>query len=505
MRPVRSGAVPSVVALLAALPSAAFRGEDPPTPDLVRGEFLRALRAHRVEEAGRILSEGVSLLPEPDRAAFDVDRRLLEAANAALASLASLVSTGQKVPPPLGKTLRLRGDVVAADAEGFTLRDGRSERRLRWTELAWRDVADFLSAREPKGAANLVAAGALRVLDGDFERAWKGLTQARASFSGEPEAALASALLDARPALEGGHREAKALEALASIPADAEGEALLAAARAALADAAVPASAAYRRGREALVPRVTRALEGAFSREGVKELFKGGVEPGEGGRIKLRYGFERAEEIGDFVLEPYPAVDDGPWEDLSGKLDPAKVSDWTAREGGLLGAGKASLRHAARFVGDVSVRFSFKALAMAKGTGNEAVLYLFLAGILDDRKGNFVAAQCGTTLVRLKKGIIASLAPPAQPAPVPAFGKVHEFRIEWKGKKLAASLGDKPVHEAPLPDAAGGGVFLWLEGPVSVRIDELAIEGTLDPEWVGAAQKAWVAKRLAAALPEPAK
>ncbi|MGH7151061.1 MAG: hypothetical protein ACREIU_10200, partial [Planctomycetota bacterium] len=429
-------------------------------------------------------------------------------------SLATRVRAGEKLPGALGKSTRLRGDVLAVDEEGFTLREAREEKRVPWTGLAKRDVAEFVSAREPRNARDLFDAAALRLLDGDADRAWKGFQQVRAAFSAEPEAALASTVLDARAPLEAGLREAKALAAFRSVPEEASGAPLLASVRAGFSDPEVLASEAYRNWRERLAPRVSAALEGEYAREGVKSAFRGAVEIGEAGRVTLRYAFERVEESGDWILEPYPGVLTGAWPGFDPKIDAAKVQDWAVREGGLFGAGRASARHAAQFVGEVAVKLTFKVTTLEKVSPKETVVYLLLAGILDDRKGTFVCSQGGANLLRVRKAELAQLPTSGSIPPVPPFGKVHEMKLEWKGGKLLTALGGKTSLEAPFTGApdkpgtspqTGGGVFLWLEGPVLVRVDDVVVEGTLDPAWVEASKKDWVAKQILQVLPEASR
>ncbi|HKB17260.1 MAG TPA: hypothetical protein VKF62_14425, partial [Planctomycetota bacterium] len=196
------------------------------------------------------------------------------------------------------------------------------------------------------------------------------------------------------------------------------------------------------------------------------------------------------------------------------KIDAAKVQDWAVREGGLFGAGRASARHAAQFVGDVSLKLSFKVTTLDKVGPKETVIYLLLGGILDDRKGTFICSPEGTNLVRMKKSEMAGLSSTGSIPPVPPFGKVHEMKLEWKGGKLTASLAGKTSLEAAFtgapekpgqPPQTGGTVFLWLEGPVLARVDDVVVEGALDPAWVEASKKDWVAKQLLQALPIPSK
>jgi hypothetical protein len=484
------------------------------SPPLVRGAWIRAFRAGGTAEAAKALEEGTALLPEAARPPFDVDRSLLERMKGVFASLPTRVKAGEKLPGALGKTTRLKGDVLAVDEEGFTLKEAREEKRIPWSGLAKRDLADFVSAREPRNARDLFDAAALRLLDGDADRAWKGLQQVRTAFAAEPEAALASSVLEARTPLEAGLREAKALAAFRSVPEDASGAPLLAAVRAAFTDPEVLASEAYGKGREGLAPRVSTALEGEYAREGVKSAFRGTVELAEGGRVSLRYAFERVEEAGDWILEPYASVRSGAWGGFDPKIDAAKVQDWGVREGGLFAAGRASARHVAQFTGEVSVKLSFKVTTLDKVGPKEVVIYLLLAGILDDRKGTFVCSPGGTNLVRVKKGDLAQLPTSGSIPPVPPFGKVHEMKIEWKGGKLFAALGGKTTIEAAFTGApdkpgqaaqTGGTVFLWLEGPVLARVDDVVVEGTLDPAWVESSKKDWVAKQLLQALPAASK
>ncbi len=512
MEPICAGLAGAL--LLSAWPLVAGEETSPP---LVRGAWIRAFRATGTAEAARALEEGTALLPEAARPPFEVDRSLLGRMRGVYSSLPTRVRAGEKLPGALGKTTRLRGDVLAVDEEGFTLRESREEKRVPWSGLAKRDVADFLSAREPRTARDLFDAAALRLLDGDVDRAWKGLQQVRTAFAAEPEAALASNVLDARAPLEAGLREARGLAAFHSVPDDASGAPVLAAVRAAFSDPEVLASEAYRNWRERLAQRVSTALEEEFSREGVKSAFRGALEVGEGGRVTLRYAFEAVEEAEDWILEPYAAIRAGAWPGFDPKIDPAKVKDWAVREGGLFGAGRASARHVAKFVGDLSVRLAYKVTTLEKVGPKETVFYLLLVGILDDRQGSFVCTQGGVNLVRMKKGEMATLSASGGVAPPAGFGKPHEMRLEWKSEKVSAAIGGKTTQEGTFPAPTkgvarpedrppkGGGIFLWIEGAVLVRVDDLAIEGTLDPAWLEGAKKDWVAKQLLQVLPEPAK
>src|SRR5438093_10441336 len=114
MRSVRLAAAFVAVAAASGRASVPLPPGNPPTPGLVRGAFLRAFRVHDFEDASRVIEAGVAALPEVERAALDLDRRLLENARQTLASLPALVPAGEKFPAALGRGLRARGDVVAS-------------------------------------------------------------------------------------------------------------------------------------------------------------------------------------------------------------------------------------------------------------------------------------------------------------------------------------------------------------------------------------------------------
>jgi len=462
-----------------------------------RGAYLRHLLERRLGEAAKALDSLEGRVVPPAAEALGFDRALLGEVCAAFASLEGRVHVGDRFPTALGKTSRVRGTVQAADAEGITVVDRGKESRLRWEELEWADVAAFLE--RPEGAEAEKApqrrlAGWILVLAGDAEKGWKWVEEA--SREGGEDAALATSLLAARPSIEESFREAKALSIL-----DGGADRLVEKALSEGFDPAVVDTATYRRRRTDLVPAVRSALEAYFAREGRKEIFRGSLADAGGGAVKISYDFAHGDQIEDWEIGAYTALDYGPWPEVSSG-DEDQSHPWRVEGGVLVGVGKAVARHRTKFTGPIALSFTVNMKPLEKGKKKDpAVDHLFLPGILDDGKGHYLTAQSGNHLFWIAGTRPVDLAPPIPGTPAVLFSKDAKVRIEWKDGVAKTSVNGVKCGEAVFREMTVGGVFLYLKGPLTLKIDDVVIEGTIEPLWLEAARAAWIEGALARALP----
>jgi hypothetical protein len=483
--------------LFATLPLPLASADEPFTLEEVRGAYLRHVAARRLEEAASALEAVQGRVAPETGSTLTLDRALLAELRAAFASLGQRVAVGERFPAALGKTTRVRGTVGEADESGFTVVDRGKETRLRWEELDWGDVAEFLG--RPGGAEGETApqrrvAGWLFVLAGEAEKGWKWIEEAGRDEGGEGSAA---ALLAARPSFEAAMREA---EALAVFDAGADpvvekalGEGL---------DARLFETATYRRRRADLIPTVRAALETRFDRGGKKEIFRGSLAEEGGGGVKIAYDFAEGADIEDWEVGPYPALENGPWPSDVSTGDPAEAHHWRVEGGKLVGAGTAIAKYRAKFSGSMALSFTVHLKPFQKGKKKDpAVDQLFLPAILDNGKGHYLTAQSGNHLYWIAGTRPVDLGESIPGTPAVLFNKDTKVRLEWKDGVARVFVNGAKCGEAEFRELLGGSAFLFFKGPLKVSVDDLVLEGTLDPDWLAQERARWIEAALARALP----
>ena len=222
------------------------------------------------------------------------------------------------------------------------------------------------------------------------------------------------------------------------------------------------------------------ALRSRFDGEGLRGLLQGEVETLPDRRLRIRYGFDRPEELADFT-------DDGYLEKHA--FLPRKTPEIVDKH--LVGASFFCLRHRLAFEGPLAVRVTWRYRETA------AWKYLFWLGLNDDGHGSFVAAKLdgGLLVVDEEKDSVRDVEGDYRWN----FGETNVLEVRYDGdEKAYASMNGKAIKNVEVGPRRAGGVFLLACSRMFLDVEELVIEGTLDAGLFAKRRDSWMEKELAA-------
>jgi hypothetical protein len=398
----------------------------------------------------------------------DLRRRFFEHMAARPADKVALQVGGQKVLAP----------VIAL--EGETLRLGKSKSGIEKVELDALDsllLAELVREKKYGFDAGWAPAYAF-VLHGD-ER-WKKLLPAG-------DAAAQALRADAERDYPARLRLARAAGELARLsaagPPSAEtAEAALESARALGQEFAdLPL---VRSKRTALQGLARAALTELFGSQGLVASLRGKVETLAGGRVRLSYAFDSAEELADWTQTGYLAS-------LSGGLARA---DFTVDGGWLRAPGFACMRHVLAFQSALalSCRFRYRVTSQSFDPGLR-----FLLGCNDDGRLSFAAADAGggIDVIDLATGFRKQGLASGKGV---VLNETYTLELRFDGQqRLESRINGEPSGQSDCGPRKQGGVFLFTSTELPLEVDQLVIEGTPTQDSLTVLREQWIERRLA--------
>ncbi len=216
-------------------------------------------------------------------------------------------------------------------------------------------------------------------------------------------------------------------------------------------------------------------------------LLAGSLETLEDGRVRLAYEFESAGELDDF----------GPAEDLavmSARFGPLGRDEegFRVAHGELVGVGRAGLRHVLEFAAPLRIRYD---LTYGDFGPDDSYDYFFVVGICDSGDGRWVRS---INAVDLEIGDGRSLNLVHGEKRPPRFDRVeYEMELEHDGAEVWSLFAGGEMHRVPCPRLTSGGLTLYLHSQISIRLERLAIEGTITPASLERLRAEWIGDRVA--------
>jgi len=235
------------------------------------------------------------------------------------------------------------------------------------------------------------------------------------------------------------------------------------------------------RARLSLLKAMARELlEVRFEREGLGELLKGDCQALGDGRVRLSYGFDAPEELGDFVVKDYLR------EHAFAEVGPWSIEDKHLKVKGLL-----SMRHVLDFEGEVRIHATW---LYPEQVSRRWQLWL---GVRDDGEGHFVAA-------RPDGGLLAIDGPGDAVRNVDGefrwrYDKLYTLEAHYDGERRALCTIDgearKSLAVEPRPS---GGVFLFVCSQMRFQLHGIVIEGRPGGAATSRLRAEWMARELGA-------
>ena len=240
---------------------------------------------------------------------------------------------------------------------------------------------------------------------------------------------------------------------------------------------------------EPLLELARAAEERLFEVRGLRSLFRGECKELGDGRVRISYELEDPAELQDFTPDPrYNAL----FRSTLPELLTAGDTHVGVAEGALNAIGATSYRHVLSFVAPVTVRWKFRyGYVTPEGTPD---IHDFVA-VCDDGQGNYAALTGFGGLVVLDKPGYHRFEHVQSDRPFKPH-QVFEFELEHDGRVVSSRVDGEPVKEVPSGPRTSGHLLLFFHTDTPVSIDELVIEGRVDPEVREALRGAWVAERL---------
>ncbi len=213
------------------------------------------------------------------------------------------------------------------------------------------------------------------------------------------------------------------------------------------------------------------------------------------GVLRVRYDFERAEEVDDFTLDTGYIPQ---WHASMTPVEkPAAQSYFIVKQGAFFGDGQLVYRHALRFGPGVRVEYELRYIPRP---GDPIDVGVVMIGLADDGEGGFAAASefgdvyaidpaTGYNDKKLfagerKLGINKIYKAEARLAPAG-----EGFRIEaWRDGEKRNELSTGP--------RTSGGLFLFVHSPRIVAVESMLIEGVPEAESLAALRSRWVDARV---------
>jgi len=247
--------------------------------------------------------------------------------------------------------------------------------------------------------------------------------------------------------------------------------------------------------RELLRKYAEALLHGAFDSSDVECLgIHGALEQLDGGRIRLSYSFDLAEEADDFL--PRNDYLDGMRRELVaqggvGAIQAPAASGFRVQNGTLEGIGAACSRLSLPFAAPFRVSYSIEVGSGRARSGPEA--FSWMLGVCDDgREHNIRCTNSGALLFRLDgrpevvEGGLAMFEP----------GATYPYEVRHDGRIVELESEKNTVRSPPLPHLTGGSLFLWIHSNLPVRLKELTIEAKLDEGLLDEVRDRWIEAQL---------
>lgn len=208
------------------------------------------------------------------------------------------------------------------------------------------------------------------------------------------------------------------------------------------------------------------------------------------GLSRFKYEFDDAAEEGDFDLEP-PLLEEHLQERYEAGLN-FSSEPFHVERGVLQCFGTDFITLKPVFSGDVEVRLKLRISHRDDDAANAPFYALF--GYALDETGGYVASSCLyylETLDKLEKGT-REVFEAAPNAGTMERGRVHDLVLKREGEKVSYALNGAEASEFDVKGHDRGRVFFWGCGPREFQIEELEVQGRIDPDWLGAAIDAMI-------------
>jgi hypothetical protein len=232
------------------------------------------------------------------------------------------------------------------------------------------------------------------------------------------------------------------------------------------------------------------AEEVLFEMRGLRALFSGDCKELGDGRVRLLYEFDHTAELDDFIehadyLPDFRGT-------LPALLKPAGEAETTLEEGAWTVLGATSYRHILPFVAPVTVKWKIKYGYVTPGGTPD--IHDFLA-VCDNGAESYAALTGMGSLVVVDKPGYHRFEHVGSDKPFTAH-KVFELELEHDGRVVTSRVNGEPVREVPCGPRTAGRALLFFHTDVPASIEELVIEGRVDPLERKALRDTWVESRL---------
>jgi len=222
----------------------------------------------------------------------------------------------------------------------------------------------------------------------------------------------------------------------------------------------------------------------------LSELLHGELERLAGGRLRLTYDFDDADQALDFVPEPYA-------EDRRKPLPPIAVledSPFSVIGGRLVAGGAACSRHVLGFETPLVVRYQ---LTVLKDGVEEHRHFLFLMAACDDGREAFSGMWNFGALETWDE-----LAPRTRNEGQPTayfFDTSYDMELRCDGRTLQAWRDGELADEMPAGSGKAGGLFLWMHGDRRMAVDRVEIEARPQESALLRLRETWIEGRMSEA------
>lgn len=221
----------------------------------------------------------------------------------------------------------------------------------------------------------------------------------------------------------------------------------------------------------------------------------GAAEWLEGGVLRLRYEFERAEEVEDFTLDTAYLPD---WHaSMLPVSKPPAESYFVMKQGAFFGDGQLVYRHALGFGPGVRVAYEMRYVPRP---GDPLDVGVVMIGLADDGQGSFAAASEFGDVYAVDLESLYNKRKLYEGERTLRINTIYECEARLapaeEGCRIEAWREGQQRNELPAGGRTRGGVFLFVHSPRIVAIESLSIEGVPEPESLAALRQRWIEARL---------